>query len=93
VGSAARRRSPKRALPEDWTPTGTHQSFAREHGLDLALESTKFRTHAVANDRRLASWDAGFTQWLIKSREFQAKVEATQRPSQWDRAQRVGGGW
>lgn len=92
-GAAPRRRSPETPLPEAWVPSQRHIEFARENGIDVQSEAMKFRSHAIANDRRQRQWDATFTTWLLKAREFQVQAAASARPSQWDRAQRVGGGW
>lgn len=85
------RRAPERPIPEDWKPKHNHESYAREHGLDLSTESMKFRTHAAANDRRLRNWDAGFTQWLLRAREY--AVARVPSASAWDGVDRVGAGW
>jgi hypothetical protein len=57
-------------LPPDWQPTQQHISAAAERGLDVGREATKFRTHAEATGRKLESWNAGFSQWLIRAEEF-----------------------
>jgi DNA gyrase inhibitor GyrI len=40
--------------------------------VQLDAEVFKFRNHAHANDRRQANWNASFSQWLAKSREYSA---------------------
>ena len=58
------------AIPDDWAPTEKHTKRAQELGLDLVREARKFRNNALAKDRRLASWNAGFNQWLDHALEF-----------------------
>ncbi|MGH3095485.1 MAG: hypothetical protein ACRDMV_05730 [Streptosporangiales bacterium] len=70
-GSSARKRATK--LPEDWQPTERHHSFASEHRLNVDREVFRFRNHAEANDRRQVSWNAAFSTWLDKARDYQSK--------------------
>lgn len=65
---ASARSRPRTRLPEGWEPTRTHRRAATADGLDIDREAATFRAHAEANDRRCASWDAAFTQWLLKAR-------------------------
>lgn len=76
-------------LPEGWKPTHAHADFAREHGLDLPSEAHSFRLHAQAHDRHMKDWNATFSMWLSKARQF-ARQQPQQR-SQWDRATPVRG--
>lgn len=75
----ASRRSPSRPLPDDWKPNAKHEEFAREHGIDLAAQSHKFRGDAVAKDKRYANWDQAFRNWLDKAIEF-GQVRHLPRP-------------
>lgn len=70
TAARARRRSPATPLPDTWRPTDSHERQAHETGLDVRYEAQQFRNHAEANDRRQASWDAAFRQWLGKSAEL-----------------------
>ena len=67
----AQKKKPATRLPESWEPTDAHVKKAQELGVDLALEAEKFRNHAEANDRKQASWNAAFSNWLIQSRSYQ----------------------
>lgn len=87
----APRRKPETTIPEGWKPTPRHGELATQYGLDLSSESFAFRAHAVANDRRMRDWDAAFSMWLSKSRQFARTQQASQPRSQWDRAERVRG--
>lgn len=61
-------------LPDDWRPTDAHLERCNESGLDPAHELAKFQAHAEANDRRQASWNAAFTQWLLNARPSPSNV-------------------
>ena len=81
-GRSASRRKPETVLPDSWKPTTAHQVYATEHGLELASEAMKFRTHAAANDRRQRDWDAAFSMWLMKAREMGPRYPLSQaRPA------------
>ena len=67
----AQKKKPATRLPDSWEPTDAHVKKAQELGVDLALEAEKFRNHAEANDRKQASWNAAFSNWLIQSRSYQ----------------------
>lgn len=67
VGAASRRAT---RLPASWTPTDEHQQRAREASIDIGREVIKFRTHAEDKGRTSKSWNAAFTQWLIKAAEY-----------------------
>lgn len=69
------------ALPADWKPTDDHVARATALGVDLARQAETFRSHAEANDRRQANWNAAFTQWLLNVPEWQRdqRPKATRR--------------
>lgn len=69
-GGSGGRRSPERPLPEGWAPNSAHKDMAKTKGLDLDTEAETFKNHAMANDRRLRDWNAGFRMWLTKSKNF-----------------------
>ena len=64
--------SKKRAtrLPASWHPTPEHQERANALGLNLDREVAKFRAHAEDKGRTSKSWNAAFTQWLIRAAEY-----------------------
>jgi hypothetical protein len=66
--SAAADASNKTPIPPDWQPHHGHELNARRRGVDLAHEAAQYRAHALANDRRLVDWDAGFDGWLGNAR-------------------------
>lgn len=74
--SKAKRPRGRTQLPEDWQPMDKHRTYAAEHGLDLEREAFRFRNHAVANGRVQANWNAAFTTWLDKARDFRPKAAA-----------------
>lgn len=84
------RSKPRTRIPDDWAPTDSHIAYCNERGIDLATEATAFQAHAQANDRTLANWNAGFTQWLTKARPQPPRAPQTARghrpgtqPSDW----------
>ena len=81
------KKKPATRLPEAWEPTAAHAKKAQELGVDLALEAEKFRNHAEANDRKQASWNAAFSNWLIQSRSYQParQLQAAAANSLWTR--------
>ena len=72
-----KRESAKRAasivIPDTWQPTETHRDYASTNGIDLSAEVFKFRNHAIANDRRQVRWDATFSTWLAKTKDYAPK--------------------
>jgi hypothetical protein len=69
--SGTGRKRPTTRLPDTWRPTDNHRRYASEHSLEIETQRQLFVAHAEANDRRCASWNAAFTQWLIKADEIQ----------------------
>lgn len=61
-------RTTPKPIPPDWQPHHGHELNAHRRGVDLTHEATQYRNHALANDRRLADWDAGFDGWLGNAR-------------------------
>lgn len=78
------RKRPARELPDDWKPNAKHESYAATNGLDLDLEAERFRNHAEANDRRLANWDAGFSNWLTKADPARSRPKPADPDAQWN---------
>lgn len=74
-------------LPDTWKPTPEHETRAKEAGVDIDRETVKFRTHAEDKGRTSKSWNAAFTQWLIKAAEY------AQRDGRTQAAPTVGGGF
>ena len=83
----AQKKKPATRLPDSWEPTDAHVKKAQELGVDLALEAEKFRNHAEANDRKQASWNAAFSNWLIQSRSYQParQLQAAAANSLWEK--------
>lgn len=73
TSKSGRRRAPEIRLPDSWQPTDGHRAYAGEHRLDVDAEAFKFRNHAQANDRRQRQWDAAFSTWLARAREYAPK--------------------
>ena len=67
---ASGRKRPARPIPNDWEPTDTHAAYATQHGLDISAEVFKFRNHALGADKRQVDWNATFSTWLAKAREY-----------------------
>lgn len=70
TSSSSGRKRPATKLPEDWMPTDVHRTYASEHHINLDREVFKFRHHAEANDRRQASWNGAFSQWLANATDW-----------------------
>lgn len=68
--SLAQKKKRATVLPDSWVPTREHIEYANKKGLDIEHEVLMFRNHALANDRRQASWNGAFTTWMGKSRSF-----------------------
>jgi hypothetical protein len=67
------RKRPKTSLPDDWTPNEAHAEKAASLHLDLQRQVDKFRSSALANDRRYSDWDAAFRNWLTNAVEYAAR--------------------
>ena len=61
---------PRSKLPADWTPNENHAAKASGLRLNASLEAERFRAHAEATGRLMASWDAAFTTWLLNANRF-----------------------
>ena len=70
-------------IPAGWKPSQTHVDKARSLGLQVDGQAQRFIDHAVRTQRRLKSWDAGFTNWLRKAAEFnqQRQVASAAQPA------------
>jgi hypothetical protein len=72
----ATRRKPKRRLPTNWQPPQLTEFVANATAHwqpeRITHEAEQFRNHAHSTDRRLADWDRGFLNWLLKAAEFDA---------------------
>ena len=68
----SRKRSPLAPLPADFTITEKHHAWAKAKvpGLDLELETEKFRNHAEAKARTAADWDAAWRNWMLRAVEY-----------------------
>lgn len=67
-GDLPGRKRPKTAIPEDWKPTTSHETYATERKLDLSTEAFRFRNHAIQVDRRCVNWNSAFTNWLSNAK-------------------------
>jgi hypothetical protein len=68
------------AIPPGWKPTQQHIQMAADRRLDVEREAEKFRWHAEAHSRQLVSWNAGFSQWLLKAEELAPEKPKTEQP-------------
>lgn len=75
-------RASKTLLPDDWMPKPIHVARARREHQDLDQQAERFRLHAKANGRRMVDWDAAFTTWLIKAKEFAPAMARGRGPLQ-----------
>lgn len=74
----AGRRKPAKPIPEDWSPTTSHEAKAKSLDLDVHAEADSFINHAISTDRRQADWDASFHRWLAQ--EVKYRQERSSRP-------------
>jgi len=79
-GDSPGRKRPKTAIPQDWKPSASHETYASERDLDLSTEAFRFRNHAVSVDRRCVNWNSAFTNWLSNAKPAPKQKSA-------------GGGW
>lgn len=73
INEIGKRAKPKRALPDDWTPSETDAAFARSRGMsdaEIADEAEKVRNWALANPdkARKADWAAFWRSWVMNRR-------------------------
>ena len=62
-----KKKLPEIPMPDDWEPTKAHIERCKAEGLDLEFQVEKFKAHAEMTDRRMASWNGGFTTWLLNA--------------------------
>lgn len=74
------RKKPAVRIPAAWAPNEAHTQYASEEGIALDFQAERFRTHAEANDRRIANWDAAFKNWLLKAERTTKAKPATTSP-------------
>ncbi len=76
------RKKPRHALPDNWRPTPEHLERARSLNLNCRTEFDKFKHHAIANGRLMASWNAAFTTWLLNAPGFARSGSRARAPLQ-----------
>lgn len=86
-GSEARprRRGVDVPIPDGWAPSPAHFEKGRELGLsdqDVRAEASKFRSDALAKDKRFVRWGQAFNTWLTNAAEYRQRRSATSRPQQ-----------
>lgn len=74
------RKKPARTLPDGWAPNDAHKEYAQTEGIALDFQAERFRTHAEANNRTLANWDAGFRNWLLTAERTVRAKPSTSSP-------------
>lgn len=80
-----RKRAPLMPLPADFAITENLRTWARTKtpGLDLELETERFKNHAEANARTAASWAAAWRNWMLKALEYSAAKATSQPAGEW----------
>lgn len=79
-----RGKSPKRAIPEGWTPSEAVVARHVERGLSrpaIAAEMEKLTNWAKANAVIRADWDAQADNWLRKAAEYRPTGPPASRPA------------
>lgn len=56
-------RQPKNPIPPDWRPSEAGATYARERGVDLAVQVPKFVRHHLGNDSRRADFSPYWLNW------------------------------
>lgn len=67
---AKSQRKPEHSLPEDFTPTPSHEAKAKELGVNLQWELEKFENHHRARDSRFRNWDQALHGWIKRAAEY-----------------------
>ena len=65
------RRKPAKPIPEDWSPTTSHEAKAKELGLDVHAMADEFVNWALGKDERKADWSKAFHGWLTRQARWQ----------------------
>lgn len=73
------RRKPAKPIPEDWSPTTSHEAKAQELGLDVHVMADEFVNWALSKDERKADWSKAFHGWL--TRQARWRREGSARPA------------
>jgi uncharacterized protein YdaU (DUF1376 family) len=60
----------KSQVPDDYTPTDAHRTYATKHGLDLDREVPAFVDYHRAKGTTFLDHDRAFSTWLRKAVEF-----------------------
>lgn len=60
-------------LPKDFSPSEKHQEMAKELGINLEREFTKFVDYNLAKGNKYKVWDAALNNWLRRSAEFSGR--------------------
>lgn len=93
-GEESSRRTPRATqLPDDWSPTDEHKVRAKESGLDLSWQATKFRLYHEEKGKTSKNWNASFTRWLMNAKDFERPAPAFQQrlDAERDRADKAWG--
>jgi hypothetical protein len=83
-----KRRGVETPIPDGWAPSTTHFQKGRELGLseeDVRQEASKFRSDALAKDKRFVRWDQAFNTWLTNAAQYRKRDDARRiaaRPQQ-----------
>ncbi len=72
-------------LPEDFAPDEKDQEYVlgkcpNLSSTDITLETEKFKSHALANDRRCVRWGQAWRAWMINSETYRAG-KTSKRPT------------
>lgn len=79
----SKRRGVAVPIPDGWVPSPEHFAKGREYGLseqDVRHEAAKFRSDALAKDKRFVRWGQAFYTWLANARDYRKR--AAGRPQQ-----------
>jgi hypothetical protein len=73
-------------IPEGWTCNQSHRDKAASMNLDASREVERFTLHAKRTNRRLKSWNAGFTNWLKQGAVINQQRQTTPQPQTFGRS-------
>lgn len=72
-------------FPADFAITGELRTWAntKTPGLDLEIQTERFKNHAEANARTAANWSAAWRNWMLKAVEYAQPAATAEAPKEW----------
>jgi uncharacterized protein YdaU (DUF1376 family) len=76
-GAQEHRKNPE-LLPKNFAPTEDHRTIAEDLGVDLTVETKKFRLYWTG--KKKADWDRTFRNWLLNAKPSAKTQKAEPKP-------------